>query len=93
MIIGVMEAKFSLPEAHSLKDKRMVVRSLKDRVTGRFNISAAEVGHQDFWKSAHFAFVTVASERKIVDRRLAELLTFLRSEPRLVLLDVSTTCL
>lgn len=93
MTIGLLEANFSIPEAHSLKDKRQVVRSMRDRVQSRFNISVGEVGKQDFWKSAQFAFVTVAGDKKIVEKRISELVNFLHSDPRLILLQVETSYL
>lgn len=89
MVIGLLEAKFSLPEAFNLKDKRRIIKSMKDRLVGKMNVSVAEVGKQDFWKSAEFAFVTVAAERKIAEKRLAEISTFIRTDPRMILLDFS----
>ena len=91
MTIGLLEAKFSLPEAHSLKDKRQIVRSMRDRILARMNVSVGEVGNQDFWKSASFAFVTVSAEKKICEKRLSAVMDLLRSEPRMVLLDVNTS--
>jgi uncharacterized protein YlxP (DUF503 family) len=93
MVIGLLEARLSLPGARSLKDKRQVVKSLKDRVRQRVNVSVAEVDHQDLWQSAALAFVTVAAERVTVEQRLSELQDFLRSDPRAVLLDVHTELL
>lgn len=91
MVIGLLEAEISLPEAHSLKDKRMVLRSLKDRIMHRMNISVAEVGRQDAWKHAELAFVTVASEGKVVDKRLAAVARELQTGGgRFVLIDFST---
>ncbi len=93
MVIGLVQARFSLPEARSLKDKRSVIRSLKDRVLGRMNVSVAEVDDQDFWQSATLAFVTVAATKDIVEQRIADLSGFLRSNPRYVLLDLETSYL
>jgi uncharacterized protein YlxP (DUF503 family) len=93
MVIGLLEARLSLPGARSLKDKRQVIKSLKDRVRQRVNVSVAEVDHQDLWQSAALAFVTVAAERVTVEQRLSELQDFLRSDPRAVLLDVHTELL
>lgn len=90
MIIGLLEASISIPEARSLKDKRSVLRSLKDRVRNHMNISVAEVGKQDVWKSAELAFVTIAATGQVVDKRLAEIQNLLRSTPRFVLLEVRT---
>ncbi len=91
MIIGLLEARLSIPEAHSLKEKRSVLRSVKDLVRNRFNVSVAEVGEQDRWQAAELAFVTVAATKDVVEGRLSQLMDFLRSNPRYVLLDLQTS--
>lgn len=93
MIIGLVQARLSIPDARSLKDKRMVLRSLKDRALNKMNVSVAEVEDQDLWQSAVLAFVTVAAEKDVVEKRISEISSFLRSDPRYVLLDVETRLL
>ncbi len=93
MVIGLVEVSISIPHARSLKDKRAVLRSLKDRAVGRMNVSVAEVGDQDLWQRARFAFVTVAATREVVERRMAEISAFVRGDPRYVLLDLATSLL
>ena len=93
MIIGLVTAQLSLPEARSLKDKRAVIRSLKDRIRQQVNVSVAETGAQDKWQRAEMAFVTVAAESRVVQERIAEVAQRLRSDPRWVLLDYSTEML
>ena len=90
MIIGVVTASISIPDARSLKDKRRVIRSMKDRVLGRMNVSVAEVGNQDKWQISDLAFVTVAANSEIVQSRIADISKFIRSDPRYVLLDLRT---
>lgn len=90
MIIGLVTANISIPESRSLKDKRQVLRSLKDRILNKMNVSVAEVGRQDSWNFAELAFVTVAAESTIVQQRISELSTVLRGNPRYVLLDLHT---
>ena len=90
MIIGLVQARLSIPDARSLKDKRMVLRSLKDRALNKMNVSVAEVDHQDVWQSAVLAFVTVAAEKDVVEKRIAEISSYLRSDPRYVLIDIET---
>ncbi len=90
MVIGFLEARISIPGAQSLKDKRMVLRSLKDRALNKMNVSVAEVDNQDLWQSAVLAFVTVAAEKIVVEQRLSEISEYLRSDPRYVLLDYQT---
>lgn len=93
MIIGLVEARISIPEARSLKDKRQVLRSMKDRALNKMNVSVAEVGEQDQWRFARMAFVTVAANSHIVQSRISEITGFLRSDPRYVLVDIQTQML
>ena len=68
--IGVLTMELRLEESHSLKDKRHVVKSLKDRLRNRFNVSVAEIDHQDTWQRATLAAVTVASDHTHAERVL-----------------------
>jgi hypothetical protein len=67
MVIGVITWDLEILAAQSLKEKRSVVKSLKDRLHDRFNVSAAETGHQDLWQRSEITACVVAG-----DRRLAE---------------------
>lgn len=90
MIIGIVTANISIPDARSLKDKRSVLRSLKDRVMKKMNVSVAEVGKQDVWQFSELAFVTVGAESAIVQSRISEISSFLRVDPRYVLVSLHT---
>lgn len=59
-----------IPHACSLKDKRHVVKSLKDRLRNKFNVSVAEIDYQDLWQSALVAAVTVSSSRSFAEQVL-----------------------
>ncbi|MBI1896803.1 MAG: DUF503 domain-containing protein [Acidobacteria bacterium] len=65
--IGVLTLDIRLEDAHSLKDKRQVVRGLKDRLRHRFNVAVAEIDHQDLWQRAMIAAVTVSGDRAHAD--------------------------
>jgi uncharacterized protein YlxP (DUF503 family) len=93
MIIGLVTARISIPESRSLKDKRSVLRSLKDRALHRMNVSVAEVGQQDTWRFSELAFVTVGADSTIVQKRISAISEFLRSNHRYVLLDLRTETL
>ena len=93
MIIGLVTARISIPDAMSLKDKRSVTRSLKDRILNKMNVSVAEIGDTDSWKFSELAFVTVGATSETVQGRISELMKRLRSNPRFVLLDVNTEML
>lgn len=88
MTIGLLHVSVSIPESHSLKDKRQVLRSLKDRILNKMNVSVAEVGRQDAWQFADLAFVTVADQSDVIDKRLAAVRATLSGNPRLVVLDM-----
>ena len=65
--IGVLTLEIVLRNAHSLKDKRHVVKSLKDRLRSKFNVAVAEIDYQDLWQRALVAAVTVASDHGPAD--------------------------
>jgi uncharacterized protein len=61
--VGVLTLEIRLDDSHSLKDKRHLVQSLKDRLRSKFNVSVAEIDYQDLWQRAAVAAVTVSSDR------------------------------
>ena len=69
MIVGLLSVELHIPEARSLKDKRMVLRSIKDRLQ-KFNVAVAETEHQDLWQRAELGVVTVASSTSAVEQLL-----------------------
>lgn len=70
MIVGLLTIELHIPHARSLKDKRMVLRSLKDRLK-KFNAAVAEVEHQDLWQRATLGIVAIGDSTATVDRALA----------------------
>ena len=68
--IGVLTLELRLESSHSLKEKRHVVQSLKDRLRHKFNVSVAEIAHQDLWQRATVAAVTVSSDRENAEKVL-----------------------
>jgi uncharacterized protein YlxP (DUF503 family) len=61
--IGVLMLEIHLQNSHSLKDKRHVVKSLKDRLRNKFNVAVAEIDYQDVWQRSVVAAVTVSADR------------------------------
>jgi uncharacterized protein len=80
MVIGVLEIILWLPESHSLKDKRQVVKSLKDKVRNRFNVSVAEVGDQELWQKAHLGVCGLGSDHREVNGRIDQVVNFLERQ-------------
>ncbi|MFL6417229.1 MAG: DUF503 domain-containing protein [Bryobacteraceae bacterium] len=61
--VGVLTLELWVEASHSLKDKRQVVRSLKDRLRDKFNVSVAEIDGLDSWQNSVVAVVTVSNDR------------------------------
>lgn len=70
MVVALLSVELHVPGAHSLKEKRMVVRRVKDRLK-KFNVAVSEVDHQDLWQRAAIAVVTVSTDQAHADRELA----------------------
>lgn len=62
MVIAILTVNLSIPHANSLKDKRRVVKSIKDRVRNGFNVSVAEIGEQDIWRSARLGIAVISED-------------------------------
>jgi len=84
MVIALLSVELHVPGSQSLKDKRMVLRRIKDRLK-KFNVAVSEVDHQNLWQRAGLAVVTVSSDQQHADRELAAVADEIeRVEPGLV---------
>ncbi len=63
LVVSVLQIVLDLPQMHSLKDKRSVVKSLKDRLQQKFHMSVAEVGGQDSLGFAHLGAAVVSNSK------------------------------
>ncbi len=70
MVIGLLSVELHIPWAQSLKDKRMVLRRVKDRLQ-KFNVAVSEVEHQDVWQRAGLGVVAISTTAERVERELA----------------------
>ena len=76
MVVGVLKLSLVLPENHSLKGKRGVVKRIQARVANQFNISTTECGDQDLWQSAVLGFGVVGSSHLVVEGTLQQVVEF-----------------
>lgn len=84
MTVALLSLELFLPMSQSLKDKRMVLRRLKDRI-GAMNVAIAEVAHHDLWQRAGLGVVTVAVSDPVAEQTLMSVLHEIeRLEPGLV---------
>jgi hypothetical protein len=76
MVVGVLRLALLLPESHSLKEKRSVLRAIKARVRQKFNVSVAECEDHDLWQRALLGVSQVGPDQPHVDRCLREVVRF-----------------
>jgi uncharacterized protein YlxP (DUF503 family) len=76
MPVGVLTLEIQIPWAHSLKEKRAILRKMRDRLRSRFNVAVAELDHTDLWQRATLGVAAISGSRPILEevlrRALAE---------------------
>jgi uncharacterized protein len=70
MPIGLLTLEIHISDARSLKDKRRVVRSLKDRLRAHYNVAVAELDYQDLWQRARVGIVSISGDGKHLEESL-----------------------
>lgn len=93
MFVGVARIVIHVPGARSLKDRRSVVRSFKDRVRARLPAAVAEVGDVERWQVATFGVTTVSRDRRRCDEVLSQAVAVARSLSDAMVTDVRTEVL
>jgi len=93
MVIGILQIELFIGDAFSLKDKRRVVRSLKDRLTRENGVAIAEVDAMDRHRTAILGIVAVSNEVPHMQRKLDKIVEKMRGDGRFVLEDHATEIL
>lgn len=75
MPVGLLTLELHIPHAQSLKDKRQVLRSLKDRLRAKFNVAVAELEHHETWQRSVVGIVTISNEEQDVEQALQQVLS------------------
>ncbi len=81
MTVGVLQLELSISDAFSLKDKRRVIKSLKDRIARGHNVSVAEVGALEEHRRSILAIAMVSNDSRYVESELSKLVDFVRMNP------------
>ena len=87
MVVGLLRLELSIADAFTLKDKRRVVKSLKDRIAHRFNVSVSEVDALDRIRTAVIGVAMVSNDHGYVEGGLSKVVDLVRAEPRATLED------
>lgn len=93
MRVGTLRVDFRIPGSDSLKAKRKVLRSLKDRIRGRFPVAVAEVGHQDLHARGVLGIAAIGEEGGMVEHVLDEVQRMIEGELRILVVDVTRDCI
>src|SRR5437660_4204333 len=80
MHVGVARIELHMAENSSLKGKRMVVKSVAQRVRNRFNVAVAEVDTQDAWQVATLGIVCISDDPRHANTMLSKVIDFIESE-------------
>jgi uncharacterized protein len=87
MHIGILQLDLSIPDAFSLKDKRKVVLSLKDRISNTHNVSVAEVDKMDEHQRAIIGIAMVSNDKRYIEGGLSKIVDLVRASPGASLVD------
>jgi uncharacterized protein YlxP (DUF503 family) len=91
MTIAAISWELHLPAAHSLKEKRSVLKSIKTRLHNEFNVSVAETGHHDSWQRSELTACVVAGDRRHAESILSTIDRFVESAPGCRIIDTVRT--
>jgi len=87
MLVGVLILDLYIPASNSLKDKRGILKRLKDRIRNKFNVSVSEIDDQDVWRRAQLAVAHVANRGNLSNSILSQVVNFVEREHDVQILD------
>ena len=87
MITGTCQLELRIYEADSLKGKRRVIKSIMEKLKCRFNISIAEIGLNDLWKSSIIGFACVSNKTDHVNEIISKVIKFIDGDSRVEIVD------
>ncbi len=80
MIVAFARLELRVAHSRSLKDKRRVARSIRDKVKSKFDVRVAEVGGQDTWQSLEVGFAMVGTDTTFIAALLDKVVRFIEDE-------------
>ncbi len=83
MIVGACTLKLTIYESNSLKDKRHIVKSIIGKIQSRFNVSIAEVGLNDTWRTSIIGFACVTNDTNHANQIISNVLNFIDGDSRI----------
>ncbi len=93
MTIGVLRIVLFIPDSNSLKEKRMFLHSLKERLRNNFNVAVSQIDDEDKWQKATLAIVGAERDRRSMDSILSGVVNFIEKFDRVNLVNYETEML
>lgn len=87
MVVGVARTELHLPECTSLKQKRQILKSILDRVKNKYNVSIAEVDHQDLWQRTTLGIAFVTQTQHQAEKVLSSIERYIENNQKIELLS------
>lgn len=87
MLVGILIIDLYLPTCNSLKEKRSILKRLKDKVRGSFNVSISEIDELDIWRRAQLGVACISNNGKDANSLLSKVVNFIESEDLVEILD------
>lgn len=87
MIVGICSFKLTIYSSNSLKDKRHIIKSIIGRIKSRFNVSIAEVGLNDSWRTSMVGFACVTNDANHANQIISKILKFIDGDSRVEIVD------
>ncbi|SFH53102.1 hypothetical protein SAMN05192551_101390 [Tindallia magadiensis] len=88
MKVGICTFNLMMYEGNSLKEKRMIVKSVIERIKSRYNVSIAEIADQDKWRLATIGFCCISNNKSHVEKTIQEVVRFLEKDGRMELMNI-----
>lgn len=79
MVVGILRVEFRLPQVHSLKEKRGILKRAFNRIRSEYNVSVAEVGKNDLWQSAEIGISLVGNQGSFVNSCLDQIANYIEN--------------
>lgn len=87
MTVGILKVDLALLYSHSLKEKRAILKSLKDRIRRKFNVSIAELEGHDKWQRAVLGVVNIGTDNRIANSALSKVIELIKNTHSVELID------
>lgn len=87
MVVAIARITLHLPENHSLKGKRKVVKSLIEKVRHRFPVAIAEVEDHELWQQAKLGLALISNDAKILDSSLTKIINYMEAQHLAQIID------